>query len=223
MVPIETRAQCLSPQGFSIELTRQGDIDRLMVDRLVVRCSTAARVLEAAAIQVTEPLVGKRQPRVLLEGLGLGYAVRKVLQVLPPRARVTVAEPVRELISWQSAYLDPLPEPAKPDHLCVRAQSFRDSLEAHPETFDSMILERDYPVDPFLVEASKPAAYRDAIALLKSALRPRGRLAIHLDGKDVALVKALTSAGFQVDHHTATPHKRSKTRQHFLVATMRAD
>lgn len=216
VIPLETHAKAKTPGGVSIELSQRGDEWFLTADRILVRATASTRIQEIAVIEVCQPLAAKRQPRVLIEGLGLGAAARKALQVLPPRGYVTVAEAAPAIIEWQRRFLRPLPV-SNPEHFRVLPKSLRLCLETHPNYFDAVVLELDYAVDPFLESASRPAQYRPAVELLKQALRPRGRLAIHGQEKDASLIKALENHGFIVDHRLEAPHKKSKARRHHLT------
>ncbi len=223
MIPLQTLAtEKLPGRGGSLELSRRGDSWFLSFDRVLFRSTETRRIEEVAVIGVCEPLAVKRQPRLLLEGLGLGQAARKALQVLPPRGHVTVAEPIGALADWQGKFLPPI-SPKKPDHFQIVPQSLQDCLEERPGSFDAVILEVDYLLEAFLESASRPKAYRASLQGLKRALRPRGRLAIHTPDRDGALMRALQGEGFLVEHRMESPHKRSKARRHhMLLATLPA-
>ncbi len=216
MIPLQTHATTETPEGRTVELAQRGEAWYLSVDRVLFRSTETARLHEIAAIEACEPLAAKRQPRVLVEGLGLGVAARKALQVLPPRGWVTVAEVLPAMIEWQRKFFEPLVAP-QPDHFRIRRRSLRECLEEQPAHFDAILLELDYPLDPFLESGTRPGHYRAPLGLLKRALRPRGQLVIHSMTKDPVLLKALQTERFRVDHRFEAPHKRSKARKPSLT------
>ena len=223
MIPLQSLAKTTNPGGDPVELAQRGQDWFLSVNRVPIRTTEAARVEEIAVIEACEPLAGKRQPRVLIEGLGLGVAARKALQVLPPRGRVTVAEVLPAVVEWQRRFLEPIVAP-QPDHFRIRSRSLLESLEEQPAHYDAVLLELDYALDPFLKSGTRPAHYRAPLGILKTALRPLGRLVIHSVTKDPALMKALQLERFHVDHRLEGPHKRSKGRKQSLtIATLPAE
>ena len=219
MTPFQRLAQALH-SGRCIELSQRGDSLYLIVDRFPIRSTETARIEEVAVILTCEPLAVKRQPRLLLEGLGLGSAVAKAEQVMAPRARITVAEPVAEIVSWHGTLLPPLPKSAQPEHFKVCQQSLAETLEANPDTYDSIVIELDYAIDPFLTSSKRVDDYLQGVSQLKTSLRARGKVAIHSERMDVHLSKALEISGFAVEHRLEAPHKRSKARHHLTIGSL---
>ncbi|MFT4641893.1 MAG: spermidine synthase [Verrucomicrobiales bacterium] len=217
LIPLQSLAQAITTFGRCVELSQRGEIQYLNVDRYPVRSSETSRIQEIGVIQICEPLGMKRQPRLLLEGIGLGAATRMALQILLPRGRVMVAESVPEIIEWQRTYLEPLPKVNPPEHLRILPMSLSQCLQAHPESFDGIALELDYAIDPFLESSAKIADYFYPLTLLKQALREKGQVAIHSEAKDVPLIKALEEEGFVVEHRIEAPHKRSKSCRHHIT------
>lgn len=193
-----------------------------MVDRFPIRTTETQRIEEVAVIRVCEPLAVKRQPRLLLEGLGLGAAVSKAEQVLAPRAKITVSEPLTEAIAWHGKFLKPLPKSEQPDHFRVRNESLAITLAKNPANFDAIVIELDYAIDPFLTSAKRKEHYFPALSQAKEALRPLGKLAIHCENQAPILEKALEDSGFEVEHLLEAPHKRSKAKHPIMIATLPA-
>ena len=219
MIPIKQLAQAVH-SGRSIELSQRGDSFYLVVDRFPVRSTEMARIEEVAVILTCEPLAVKRQPRLLLEGLGLGLALAKAEQVMAPRAKIVVAEAVSKIISWHGTFLPALPRSTQPDHFKVRQQSLSATLAANPETYDAIIVELDYAIDPFLTSSKRVDDYLPAVSQLQMGLRERGKVAIRSERKDPALIKALEMTNFEVEHRMEAPHKRSKARHHLTIASL---
>jgi len=206
--------------GRNIELSQRGDSFHIVVDRFPIRSTEMARIEEVAVIRTCEPLAVKRQPRLLLEGLGLGIAVAKAEQVMAPRAKITVAEAVSEIVSWHGTFLPLLPSSTQPDHFRVSRESLATTLAANPETYDAIVLELDYAIDPFLISSRRVDDYLPAIAQLLMSLRPRGKVAIHSTKEAPPLSKALEISGFEVEHRLEAPHKRSKARHHLTIGSL---
>lgn len=217
MVPLTIHAHEEVDGGISVELAQRGDTWYLNADRVLVRSSDVTRIDEVAVVEACQPLAAKRQPRVLIEGLGLGAAARKALKVLPPRGRLVVAEAVPAIMAWNRQFLEPIPRPKFPEHFRVVPESLRACLEKHPAYFDAILLELDYALDPLLESGQRPSVYRAPIVQLKQALRPRGQLVIRSLDADPAMAKALRLEGFTVEGRAEAPHKRSRARRHYLT------
>lgn len=219
MIPLQRLAHVLH-SGKTVELWQRGDSLYLVVDRFPIRSTETARIEEVAVILTCEPLAVKRQPRLLLEGLGLGNSVAKAHQVMAPRAKITVAEPVADIVRWHETFLPALPKSAQPEHFKVCQQSLAATLEANPDTYDAIVVELDYAVDPFLVSSKRVDDYLPTVSQLQMSLRARGKVAIHSPRKDPALSKALEISGFDVEHRLEAPHKRSKARHHLTIGAL---
>src|SRR5690349_8951165 len=84
-------------------LARHGDDWVVRVDQRVLMTNrvhdSEVALAEEAIARVDEPL------SVLVGGLGLGYTLRAVLDLVPEEATVTVAELVPKVVDWNRRYL----------------------------------------------------------------------------------------------------------------------
>jgi spermidine synthase len=99
-IPWETIDRVTTDEGV-LELRRRGEGDFLItVDGRVLMNSRAHRTEEALGTLACGHLNSLRAPRVLLGGLGMGYTLRAVLDVLPAGGRVLVAEINPTVVDW---------------------------------------------------------------------------------------------------------------------------
>src|SRR3954468_7267093 len=84
------------------------------------------------------------RPRVLVGGLGMGFTLRAVLDLLPAAAVVTVAELVPAVIEWNREALAPLADsPLQDPRVRVEVADVGFTLRAHCGRFDAILLDVD--------------------------------------------------------------------------------
>jgi spermidine synthase len=156
---------------------------------------------------------------VLIGGLGLGFTLRAALGILPPDARVVVAEIVAGVIEWNRNAEYPLGAAALADPRVelVHGDVAR-LLRDRPGAFDGIMLDVDNGADA-LTTSGNVALYRDpGIRTAVAALRPGGRLAYWSAGADAAFETALRRCGLTVEATRAPVHATSRGRHTIFVA-----
>jgi len=87
-------------------LRRRGERDTLLtIEGRVLMSSMLHRSEDALATLAMERLAGRPRPRVLTAGLGLGFTLRALLDVLGRGARVDVAELHEPVVRWNQGLL----------------------------------------------------------------------------------------------------------------------
>src|SRR5688572_16180019 len=98
--PWHTVAKVETREG-TLELRQRGDDQFLLVvGGRVLMTSAAHRSEETLATLACRRLAGRRAPRVLIGGLGMGFTVRAALDALPEAAQVLVAELHSQMLEW---------------------------------------------------------------------------------------------------------------------------
>lgn len=201
-----------TPRG-ELELRRRGAADYLItLAGRVVMTSAARRSEEMLGARAAEALEGRRAPRVLLGGLGMGFTLRAALDRLPVDARVHVAELNREVIAWCRGPLAPLTAGALSDpRVEVAAQDVVD-LIAHAALvarrggaarLDAIVLDLYEGPRTGSGAARDPVYGERALARARAALAPGGVLAVWGEAPDRGFERRLASAGFRVARQRA--------------------
>jgi len=100
MIPWETLDTAPIPGGSGmLRLKRRGGEFSIMLGSNELMNSRLSGSEEALARLTIERLAAPA-PRLLVGGLGLGFTLRACLPLLPPAARVTVAELVPAVVAW---------------------------------------------------------------------------------------------------------------------------
>lgn len=166
-----------------------------------------------------ENLVARRGARVLIGGLGLGFTLRRVLELVGRDATVDVAELLPEVVAWNREFLqsvngrllaDPRVNIVIDDVLAVLAR-------ADAGRYDAILLDVDNGPPASIVDPTTSRLYADQGFLAVSrALRAGGRAVFWSASPDRAFVKRLTRAGFRATAVGAKAHPGAKRETHNL-------
>ena len=142
----------------------------------------------------------RRQVRVLIGGLGMGFTLAAALRNLGQDAEVIVAELVPAVIEWNRGFLgEHSGHPLRDERVTVYEGDVSIILRTVARTFDGILLDVDNGPDG-LTQGSNHWLYsRDGLNASYETLRPKGVLAIWSAGPDRAFSKRLRKTGFEVD------------------------
>jgi spermidine synthase len=221
MKPRELLATARIPGGEEMKLYRRGADHMILVERDELMSSRMSGSEEALATLAIARLRGRKAPHLLIGGYGMGFTLRKALEHLPCDGRVTVAELVPEIIDWAKG---PMAEMTG-DSLSDRRVEIRigDVADAILEgTYDAILLDVDNGPDG-LVRGDNDRLYSTGgLASARTALRPRGILAIWSAAPDPAFTRRLSAARFHVDEEVVRARTNGKgPRHHIWFATPR--
>lgn len=162
-------------------------------------------------------------PRILIGGLGLGFTLKRTLELVGRPATVEVAELMPPLIEWNRTFLvehhGPLLD--DPRTKIIQADLFDLVRKAKPESYDALLLDIDNGPDDLITEGNArlytPVFLRD----LSKLITPQGSLAYWLAEPVPKFKKLLIKAGFFVEEFASKPHEKSKRSRHCLLLARR--
>lgn len=137
---------------------------------------------------------------VLVGGLGMGFTLRAVLDLLAPDARVTVAELVPQVVEWNHAHLgslarDPLTDP----RTSVVVRDVAELLRASSATFDIVLLDTDNGPEGTTQEENEWLYGPAGLNTIRAALKPGGVLAVWSVFPSESFTRRLGQAGFDAE------------------------
>ena len=227
MKPTTRVAETTAPDGAQFVLLKHdGEFLLYMDDRQIMTTTLTHSELLLADIGCAfkKP---RKAPRILIGGLGLGYSLRRALEISGPRAKVVVAELLPEIVRWNHQLLDGLNDEilADPRTEIVQQDVFKlinRAAQKGPK-FDAILLDVDDGPTSLIQPQNLQLYGSDGLDLLKNALTPGGRAAIWAAVEEPKLLKALGRAGFRTEEIACAKHVRAKRQNHRIYLAERRD
>jgi spermidine synthase len=196
----ELLGESSAPDGTDIRLMRRDDEYLILANGKPLMSSRLHGSEEALARLGCSRARALEQPRVLVGGLGMGFTLRAVLDVLPSDAVVTVAELVPAVIEWNRASLAALAgHPLRDRRVRIQPTDVGFTLRANTGGFDVVLLDTDNGPSAF-TSADNAGLYDNAgVAAAFAALRPGGTLAVWSAWEDRKFEQRLRFHGFLVE------------------------
>lgn len=227
MKPTIKIAETTAPDGAVFALYRHdGQFFLYMNERQVM--STALNHSELLLADVGCAFSRPRQdPRVLIGGLGLGFSLRRALELTGPGARIEVAELLPAIADWNREHLDGLNDALLDDPrttiVLEDVYALIRRANGKGRRYDAILLDVDDGPSSLLQPQNKQIYGRSGIEALKGALTSGGRAAIWTAAPEPRLLKALGRGGFRTEEIPCAKHPRAKRLEHRIYLAERRD
>ena len=199
MKPFELLGQTRSPDGTVMKLIRRGDEYIILVDGAILMSSRMHGSEEALATFACQRVRALEQPSVLIGGLGMGFTLRAILDLLPQDATVVVAELVPAVVEWNRGPLGPLARhPLQDKRVRVETGDVIVTLSARPGQFDAVLLDVDNGPSAFTASNNAGLYDKRGIAAARAALKTEGVLAVWAAQDDRKFAQRLRDGRFDV-------------------------
>src|SRR3954470_20344270 len=223
MIPFRNLAEVRTPDGSRLTLhEHDGDyFIKLNGRQLMSSTSTSSELL--LADEACRELGDVANPRVLIGGLGLGYSLKRVLEIIGPPGVVHVAELITEVIDWNRNLLAAVNGKLLQD---PRVEVFaRDVFamlrRAGKKPYDAILLDVDNGPTSF-VQAKNSRLYNpQGLRMIRNALTPGGRVAFWSAEVEPGFRESLIRAGFSAEERPAKAHERAKRFAHMIYVGQR--
>ncbi|WP_150292654.1 spermidine synthase [Sphingobium estronivorans] len=198
-IPVELLDTAQLPDGGELLLWRRGDDYSIRFGEDELMGNQVRHSEEALATLVCERL-SKRDARILIGGLGMGFTLGAALSSLSPAAEVVVAELVPEIVKWAKGPLAHLFQDHLVDsRLSLEMADVHDVIVRQEAAFDAILLDVDNGPDG-MIHLPNERLYCDwGLRSARDALRAGGILAIWSAYTDDHFVDRLEKAGFDVE------------------------
>jgi len=186
--------------------------------------STTATTSELLLAQLPREGLGDRKSScVLIGGLGLGYSLRRVLELVGSRATVEVAELLPEVVAWNREFLGGVNGALLDDPRVkvVIGDVFEVIRSAGNDRYDAILLDVDHSPTSFVQAQNSRLCDRHGFGLISRSLKPDGKVAFWSASEEPGFLRSLTSAGFKAEAFPAKAHERARRAVHVIYVAER--
>jgi spermidine synthase len=204
------------PGGGEMRLVQRGVDFFIMLGNEELMSSRMSGSEEALATMACERVSGDA-PHFLIGGYGMGFTLRAALAQLGPKAHVTVAELVPQVVDWARGAMaaftgDSLADP--------RVAIIKDDVGAvitdGRGTYDAILLDVDNGPDGLTRRGNDRLYSPRGLEAARAALRPGGVLAIWSAAPDVKFARRLRETDMAVDEVTIRARASGKGARHVI-------
>jgi spermidine synthase len=224
MKPFLTLAQVRTPDGSPITL-HEHDGEFFMKHNGRQLMSTTATSSELLLADLGCRTVGLSPvPRILIGGLGLGFTLKRVLELVGSKAAVHVAELLPEVVEWNRQFLRAVNGKLLEDRrVTVLVEDvFTVIRRAASCRYDAILLDVDHTPASFVQSKNSRLYDRNGYGVLERALRDGGCAAFWSATEEPAFVSSISKAGFDVETFEAKAHEHAKRAAHRIYVARRA-
>jgi spermidine synthase len=205
------------PGGPPLRLFRRNIDFMIVLDRNELMSTRMSGSEVALGTLTCDRIVGRRAPRVLIGGYGMGFTLRAVLGRLGDDAQVVVAELVPGIIEWARGPMATLTDGCLDDpRVTLEMQDVRQLVRGTTGGFDAIMLDVDNGPDGLTREANGGLYAPGGLAEARRALRPGGTLAVWSAAPDAAFTKRLVQAGFATEEVRVRARENGKGATHVI-------
>jgi len=211
------------PDGGHLRLLRRGDdfSIRFGSEELM---GNSVRHSEEALAELGCRHLALRGGRVLVGGLGMGFTLGAALNVLPPDARIVVAELVPKIVTWAGGPLAHIFGAKLADpRVSIEMTDVHDIIVRETEGFDAILLDVDNGPDGLIHIANERLYCNWGLRAAYAALKPGAVLAVWSAYPDAAFVERLIAADFDVDEISIEAYPGDDNGMHTIWLAARRD
>lgn len=218
MQPFLTIAEAETAEGAKLTLHRRGQEFFLRVNGQALMGTNAPESERMLAELGCEGLRGKRGVRVLIGGLGFGFTLRAVLELLGEDGLVEVAELLPEVVAWNREHLAEVNGLLvdEPRVRMVLGDVYELMLKGEAERYDAILLDVDNGPVAMVQEGNGRMYQADGLAMIWRVLKPGGCVAFWSASGDPAFVRRLAKAGFAVQVEAVKAYAQAKRKVHTI-------
>ncbi len=164
-----------------------------------------------------------KSERVLIGGLGFGFTLKRVLDLVSETSLVTVAELLPHIIDWNRELLQGVNGKLVDDKRVTIVQ--RDVLDVikscDKERFDAILLDVDNSPDALVQHDNANLYSKKGLELVKAALNPKGRVVFWSANPDRAFEKMLGKVFGKCEAVPCKAYPKAKRFTHTLFLAER--
>lgn len=218
MKPFRTLGETRTPNGSRFSLHEHNGEYFLKLNGTQLMGSNATVSELLLADLACEFRNSRPHARILIGGLGLGFSLKRVLEICGPEAKVQVAELLPEVVSWNREFLQTLNGPLLDD---PRVEIFTGDVfdcikKAGAAHYDAILLDVDNGPTSFVQPQNSRLYTRNGFKLIRHSLKAGGRVAFWSAVQEPEFRAYFERAGFAVEDVPTKSHERAKRFAHHI-------
>ena len=216
--PFRTLAETHTPDGSRFTLhEHDGEYFLKLNGRQLMSTTSTASELQLAELPCRR-LRSHAKPAVLIGGLGLGYSLQRVLEIVGPDATVHVAELLPEVTAWNREFLGHVNGRLLDDPRVkvITRDVFDVLLQAPKPSYDAILLDVDNAPTSFVQKKNSRIYGSRGFGLIARSLREGGEVAFWSAGPEPGFIESLKRHGFKATSYPAKAHDRAKRAAHVI-------
>ncbi len=172
--------------------------------------------LELARLGCTH-LVGIKEPSILIGGLGLGYTLRQVLDMLSSHAKVVVCELLSAVVEWNREFLWELNGQLLGDkRVDLKTVDLVRYISRSKNKFNTILLDVDNGPSAMTNSGNRHLYSYEGVLACRHALREQGCLAVWSAEPSKKFERILVSCNLHVRRFRVPAYKGSKSPSRFV-------
>ena len=197
-------------EGLEYALYRSGDEYIIRVNGYELMTSYCHGSEEKLALSTFENIKSANAPRVLVGGLGMGFTLRTLLDLLPLESAVDVSEIEPSVIRWNRSIFRNINGNVLSDPRVNLHESDVAVRITGPELYDAIILDIDNGPHPLSAPGNSWLYSDEGIACIYGSLKTTGVFTLWSAFMDKMFLERLESSEFKVIvEHTFSNNNRS--------------
>jgi spermidine synthase len=218
MKPFRTLGTVRTPDGSQLTLhEHDGQFHLKLAGRQLMSTTSTLSERNLAEIGCLN-LPGIAHPRILIGGLGIGFTLKRVLELANKVATVHVAELLPEVVAWNREFLNAVNGALLDDpRVEVFVADVYDVIKRGGKSqYDVILLDVDNGPTSFIQTKNARLYDRRGFGMIRSALKPGGRVAFWSAVEEPGFFRDLSGAGFKVQAYDSKAHERAKRSEHWI-------
>lgn len=167
-------------------------------------------------------LAGCHQSSVLIGGLGMGYTLRQVVNLLTSDSKILVVELLPDVAEWNQSRIGHLADhPLRDARVTMEIGDVARRITASKDEFDTILLDVDNGPDALAHQGNARLYSRDGIQACSRALHDRGALAVWSAASDKGFERRLQQVFPHVRRYRSAAYPGSRTQNRFIWVASR--
>jgi len=159
----------------------------------------------------------KKEQRILIGGLGMGYTLAAALEESGLDARILVSELIPAVVRWNREYLGHLAgNPLDDPRVLVKKEDVLKTIQQKKSYWDAILLDVDNGPEGLTKKSNNRLYGMPGLQTSFMALRSKGILAVWSSGEDDAFTKRLQKSGFKAKTVSVRARKSGKGSRHTI-------